>query len=53
LTPNVIIFRKVFPGIFPRVLTLKQFYWLPAVREFILSNGGCAASKQGIEALLR
>jgi hypothetical protein len=50
---NSFIFRKIFPGIFPRVLTLKQFYWLPAVREFIFCLGGCAASKQGMEALLR
>ena len=41
------------PGIFPRLLTLVQFYYLPLVRELLLSMGCCAASKRGVESLLR
>lgn len=46
-------FRELFPGIFPRLLTLVQFYYLPLVRELLLSMGCCAASKRGVESLLR
>jgi len=45
-------FRELFPGIFPRLLTLAQFYYLPLVRELLLAMGCCAASRRGVESLL-
>ncbi len=46
-------FSKVFPGLYSRVLTLKQQFWLPGNRELISSAGLCSATKRGMEALLR
>ena len=46
-------FREKFPGLFPRMLTLKHFYFIPGIREMLYSNGLCAASKKGMDALLK
>ena len=46
-------FEKLFPGLYPRILTLKQQFWLPGCRELISGAGLCSASKRGMQALLR
>ena len=46
-------FRKLYPGLFPRMLTLNQNFFLPGTRDLILGTGACSASKQGIESLLK
>mmetsp|Transcript_6004 Transcript_6004/g.7934 ORF Transcript_6004/g.7934 Transcript_6004/m.7934 type:complete len:416 (+) Transcript_6004:150-1397(+) len=43
---------KLFPGMEIRLLTLKQIFWLPIFRQFLLMCGGCDVSKQSIATLL-
>ncbi len=45
-------FKGKFPGLTPRLLTLRQNFWLPIGREFVASTGACAASERGISAIL-
>eukprot|EP00095_Tigriopus_kingsejongensis_P010589 maker-scaffold449_size167299-snap-gene-0.17 protein:Tk10589 transcript:maker-scaffold449_size167299-snap-gene-0.17-mRNA-1 annotation:"2-acylglycerol o-acyltransferase 1" len=45
--------REVYPGIFPRLITLHQQFWLPGSRELLSAVGAVASTKQGIEAVLR
>ena len=40
-------------GLTPRLLTLRGMFWFPGYREFFLSTGSCAATKEGMEHLLR
>lgn len=46
-------FSKLFPGIHPRLMTLPFSFMAPFGRELQLASGCCAASKQGIESILR
>lgn len=46
-------FKDKFPGLDPRLLTLKGQFVIPGYRELILSTGACAATKEGMEALLK
>ena len=43
----------VLAGLFPRLLTLQGMFWFPGYRDFFLSTGACAATKKGMESLLR
>lgn len=45
-------FSKLFPGLTPRLLTLRGQFMFPGYREVFMSTGACAATKQGMEALL-
>ena len=36
-----------------RLLTLRGLFWFPGYRELFLSTGACAATKEGMENLLR
>ncbi|CAL1267901.1 unnamed protein product [Larinioides sclopetarius] len=45
-------FSTVFPGITPRILTLKGQFWFPLHREHIMCSGACAASRESIEWVL-
>jgi hypothetical protein len=49
----ITLFRKLYPGIFPRLMAFRQLHWIPGFKEMLLSTGCCAASKEGIEVLLR
>ena len=46
-------FSKLFPGLTARLLTLKGQFVLPGYREVFLGSGACAATKEGMEALLK
>ena len=46
-------FMKMFPGIFPRLLTVPIQFKLPLSRELLMATGACVASKDGINAILR
>ena len=46
-------FEKLFAGLTPRMLTLKQNFMLPGTRELIYATGACSATKEGMEALLK
>lgn len=45
-------FSKIFPGLTARLLTLKGQFMIPGYRDLFLSTGACAATKEGMEALL-
>ncbi|XP_037368941.1 acyl-CoA wax alcohol acyltransferase 2 [Talpa occidentalis] len=45
-------FAKLFPGITPYVLTLGAFFWVPLLRDYILSVGICSVSNSSIDFLL-
>ena len=46
-------FKEKFPGIIPRLLTLRGQFMIPGYREIFLSTGACAATKEGMEALFK
>jgi len=43
---------KLFPGITFRLLTLKELFWIPLFRQFLLMCGACNVSKASINWLL-
>nr|XP_004661044.1 acyl-CoA wax alcohol acyltransferase 2 [Jaculus jaculus] len=45
-------FSKVFPGITPYLLTLGAFFWVPFLREYVMSTGTCSVSQSSIDFLL-
>ncbi|XP_004474358.1 LOW QUALITY PROTEIN: acyl-CoA wax alcohol acyltransferase 2 [Dasypus novemcinctus] len=45
-------FSKIFPGITPYVLTLGAFFWVPFLREYIMSLGVCSVSQSSMDFLL-
>ncbi|XP_061265820.1 acyl-CoA wax alcohol acyltransferase 2 [Bos indicus] len=45
-------FSKTFPGITPYVLTLGAFFWVPFLREYIMSTGACSVSQSSMDFLL-
>ncbi|XP_027791697.1 acyl-CoA wax alcohol acyltransferase 2 [Marmota flaviventris] len=45
-------FTKMFPGITPYMLTLGAFFWVPFLREYIMSTGACSVSQSSMDFLL-
>ncbi|KFO29875.1 Acyl-CoA wax alcohol acyltransferase 2, partial [Fukomys damarensis] len=45
-------FSKIFPGIIPYTLTLGAFFWVPFLREYVLSTGVCSVSQSSMDFLL-
>ncbi|XP_021536244.1 acyl-CoA wax alcohol acyltransferase 2 isoform X1 [Neomonachus schauinslandi] len=45
-------FCKIFPGITPYVLTLGVFFWVPLLRDYIMSSGVCSVSQASMDFLL-
>jgi len=45
-------FSKVFPGLIPHLLTLKEMFFIPFFRELWASTMACAATKDSMEYLL-
>lgn len=45
-------FSNVFPGIVPHLVTLEGNFRFPFHRDYLLSSGVCAASKESIEWIL-
>ena len=50
-TPNHNI-ETVFPNIYFRLLTLREFYFLPGLREIALGMGCSAATKENLDSIL-
>ena len=46
-------FKDKFPGLDPHLLTLQGQFWFFGYRELFLGSGACAATKEGMEYLLR
>ena len=46
-------FKEKFPGLDPHLLTLQGQFWFFGYRELFLGSGACAATKEGMEYLLR
>ena len=44
--------EKVFPDIYFRMLTLREFYFFPGLRELMLGMGLSAATKENLDAIL-
>ncbi|XP_066106158.1 diacylglycerol O-acyltransferase 2-like protein 6 [Saccopteryx bilineata] len=45
-------FARIFPGITPSVGTLEGIFWIPIVREYVMSLGVCPVSKVALKYLL-
>ncbi|XP_044538432.1 acyl-CoA wax alcohol acyltransferase 2-like [Gracilinanus agilis] len=45
-------FSKTFPGITPYMLTLGAFFWVPVLREYVMSSGACSVSQASMDYLL-
>ncbi|XP_032474802.1 acyl-CoA wax alcohol acyltransferase 2 [Phocoena sinus] len=45
-------FSKIFPGITPYILTLEAFFWVPFLREYVMSTGACSVSQSSVDFLL-
>lgn len=45
-------FRELFPKHTPHVLTLKQYFFMPLLRDYLLSMGACAVSDKSINFLM-
>lgn len=50
-TPNFST-EKMFPDIYFRLLTLREFYFLPGLREIMLGMGSSAATKENLDSIL-
>ena len=44
--------EKIFPDIFFRMLTLREFYFFPGLREIMLAFGLSAATKENLDSIL-
>ncbi|XP_057338127.1 2-acylglycerol O-acyltransferase 2-A-like [Microplitis mediator] len=49
---DVLDFKKLFPGLEPKMLTLNQHFMAPFFREFAYCCGACGSSAESIEYLL-
>ncbi|XP_043426155.1 acyl-CoA wax alcohol acyltransferase 2 isoform X1 [Prionailurus bengalensis] len=49
---NGLCFSKIFPGITPYVLTLGAFFWVPLLRDYVMSSGTCSVSQSSMDFLL-
>ncbi|XP_074063541.1 diacylglycerol O-acyltransferase 2-like protein 6 isoform X3 [Macrotis lagotis] len=45
-------FSHIFPGITPTLATLEGIFWIPIVREYVMSKGICPVSKAALKYLL-
>ncbi|XP_068918475.1 acyl-CoA wax alcohol acyltransferase 2 [Petaurus breviceps papuanus] len=45
-------FSRIFPGITPYLLTLGAFFWVPILREYVMSSGTCSVSEASMNYLL-
>ncbi|KAM7044271.1 diacylglycerol O-acyltransferase 2-like protein 6 [Molossus nigricans] len=45
-------FARIFPGITPSVGTLEWIFWIPFLREYVMSVGVCPVSKLALKYLL-
>ncbi|EHB15807.1 Acyl-CoA wax alcohol acyltransferase 2 [Heterocephalus glaber] len=45
-------FSKIFPGITSYTLTLGAFFWLPFLRDYVMSAGICSVSQSSMDFLL-
>ncbi|EPY73894.1 acyl-CoA wax alcohol acyltransferase 2 [Camelus ferus] len=45
-------FSKIFPGITPYLLTLGAFFWVPLLRDYIMTTGICSVSQSSMDFLL-
>ncbi|KAF0875977.1 DG2L6 protein, partial [Crocuta crocuta] len=45
-------FSRIFPGITPSVGTLEGIFWIPIVREYVMSMGICPVSELALKYLL-
>ncbi|XP_065368933.1 2-acylglycerol O-acyltransferase 2-like [Calliphora vicina] len=45
-------FLKLFPGIQPKIATLNVFFWIPFVRELLISRGLVPCSKHSVTNIL-
>jgi 2-acylglycerol O-acyltransferase 2 len=45
-------FSKLFPNLKPHLLVLKEQFFAPFQREFVMMSGACAASEQGLKYIL-
>ncbi|KAM5197659.1 diacylglycerol O-acyltransferase 2-like protein 6 [Hipposideros larvatus] len=45
-------FAQIFPGITPSVGTLEGIFWLPIVRDYVMSLGVCPVSELALKYLL-
>ncbi|XP_058906178.1 acyl-CoA wax alcohol acyltransferase 2 [Kogia breviceps] len=45
-------FSKIFPGITPYILTLGAFFWVPFLREYVMSTGAYSVSQSSMDFLL-
>ncbi|CAK6450466.1 unnamed protein product [Pipistrellus nathusii] len=43
---------RIFPGITPSVATLEWIFWIPIVREYVMSLGVCPVSELAVKYLL-
>ncbi|KAM5221880.1 diacylglycerol O-acyltransferase 2-like protein 6 [Ctenodactylus gundi] len=45
-------FAKIFPSVTPFLATLEGIFWIPIVREYVMSNGLCPVSKVSLKHIL-
>ncbi|XP_005401663.1 PREDICTED: acyl-CoA wax alcohol acyltransferase 2 isoform X1 [Chinchilla lanigera] len=45
-------FSKIFPGITSYTLTIGAFFWVPFLRDYIMSTGVCSVSRSSMDFLL-
>ena len=46
-------FSQLFPGLTARLLTNANWVKIPGYRDWVLYAGGCAATKEGMEAVMK
>nr|XP_025706891.1 acyl-CoA wax alcohol acyltransferase 2-like [Callorhinus ursinus] len=45
-------FSKIFPGITPYMLTLGVLFWVPLLRDYVMSSGACSVSQASMDFVL-